>query len=375
MGPSPLTVSSVELRDFRNYERGHLELSDGLTVLAGPNGAGKTNLLEAVFFGCTARSPRTSNEREMLRHGAEVARVAATTREGDGTGHLIEVGFKPGEAKTVKIDGAPVDNLFAASARPLVSVFLPERLELVKGAPGPRRAHLDHLVAALWPARAQTRTLYSKVLAQRNALLARIRAGAASPDSLDVWDSELARKGVALMEDRAQAVDLLAPMFAARAEELGLTGDAALAYRPRSPAGDAEGLAAELRARRAADLERGFTAHGPHRDDLRLAHAERTLRNFGSQGQQRVALLALLFAERDLLTAERGRPPLMLLDDVMSELDPARRELLAGFLRTGGQALLTTTDLAHVPGAEQAGDCTVSVADGAVESAPARQAA
>jgi len=375
VGRSPLVVTSVELRDFRNYERMRLDLGDGLTVLAGPNGAGKTNLLEALFFGCTGRSPRTSNERELVRHGTKVARVTAATLEDDGSEHLLEVGFEPGEAKSLKVDGAPVENLSTSPERPLVSVFLPERLELVKGAPGPRRAHLDHLVAALWPARAPTRARYSKTLAQRNALLGRIRAGSASASSLDAWDSELARNGMALMQDRAEAADLVAPLFAARAGELGLPGHVGLSYRSRSPARDVPELAAEFAHRRPADLERGFTAHGPHRDDLSLTHADRAMRNFASQGQQRVALLALLFAERDLLTAERGRPPLMLLDDVMSELDPARRELLAGFLRAGGQALLTTTDLAHVPGARPGGPGIVSVARGAIVGTDAREAA
>ena len=171
MGKSPLAVTAVDVRDFRNYSRARLDLDDGLTVLAGPNGAGKTNLLEALYFGCTGRSPRTSNEREVVRHGADVARVTSTIRE-DGAGeHLIEVGFAPGEPKHLRVDGAPVETLSTSPVRPLVSVFLPERLELVKGAPGPRRAHLDHLVAALWPARVETRARYSKVAgpAQRPA--------------------------------------------------------------------------------------------------------------------------------------------------------------------------------------------------------------
>ena len=363
MAGSPLVVTSVEVRDFRNYSAARLELGDGLTVLAGPNGAGKTNLLEAVYFACTARSPRTSNEREVLRHGADVTRVTACTR-GEGAEHLIEVGFKPGEPKRLRIDGAPVDSLSTSLERPLVSVFLPERLELVKGAPGPRRAHLDHLVAALWPARADTRGRYSKVLAQRNALLGRVRAGGASRASLGTWDGELARIGIALMDDRARAAELLAPLFAEYAGRLGLPEAALLSYRPRSHAADADELAAELAERHDADLHRGFTAHGPHRDDLRLSHADRALRHFGSQGQQRVALLALLFAERDLLRSERGRPPLMLLDDVMSELDPRRRELLAASLGADGQAILTTTDAGHVPGAEAEAFATVTVEAG-----------
>src|SRR3954468_19166555 len=140
----------ASLRDFRNYERAELELGATLTVVSGPNGAGKTNLLEAVYFGCTGSSPRTSNERELGRRGATVARVVIDTRD-DEASHRLEAGFQPGEAKHLRVDGHAVPSLAALDARPLVSVFMPERLDLVKGAPAGRRAHLDQVVAALWP--------------------------------------------------------------------------------------------------------------------------------------------------------------------------------------------------------------------------------
>jgi len=286
--------------------------------------------------------------------------------EGDDGEHRIEVGFQPGEAKHLRVDASPVDSLSGVESRPLVSVFLPERLELVKGAPAARRAHLDQLVAALWPARADTRSAYSRALAQRNALLGRIRAGACGPAALDAWDSELAGHGIRLMADRAEAVDGLRAPFAGLAERLGLPGAAEIRYRPRSAADDAGGLAAELAERRSADLERGFTAHGPHRDELQLLLDGVALRAYGSQGQQRAALLALLFAERELLAERRGRPPLMLLDDVMSELDSARRELLAGLLRAGGQAVVTATEPEHVPGAGV--DEVIRVSAGSVDA-------
>ena len=364
-----MRVERIQLRDFRNYKAADVRLADGLTVVAGANGAGKTNLLEAVYFGCTARSPRTSNERELVRRGGDgVARVVLDLTGDDGE-HRIEVGFQPGEAKHLRVDDSPVDSLAAVEVRPLVSVFLPERLELVKGAPAGRRAHLDQFVAALWPGRAETRSAYSRALAQRNALVARIRAGGAGPAALDAWDLELARHGVRLMADRAEAVDGLRPLFAGLADQLGLPGDAELRYRPRSDASDAEGLAAELAERRAADLERGFTAHGPHRDELQLLLGGVALRAYGSQGQQRAALLALLFAERALLAERRARPPLMLLDDVMSELDAERRELLADLLRAGGQAVITTTEPDHVPGTALADGGLIRVEDGAVKGA------
>jgi DNA replication and repair protein RecF len=269
------------------------------------------------------------------------------------------------------VDGRPVESLAGLEERPLASVFMPERLELVKGAPAGRRAHLDRFVAALWPARAETRAAYSRALAQRNALLARVRGGAASAAALGAWDTELARQGIRLMADRREAAEALAAPFAALGAKLGLPGPAELSYRPRSDAADADGLAAELAERRGADLERGFTAHGPHRDEVQLKLDGAALRSYGSQGQQRSALLALLFAERELLAERRGRPPVMLLDDVMSELDAERRELLATLLRTRGQAVITTTEAAHVPGAGEAGTALVEVAAGrlAVEAA------
>ena len=365
-----MRVTRLHLRDFRNYEAAEVELADGLTVVAGPNGAGKTNLLEAIYFGCTARSPRTSNERELVRRGGQgVARVMLDLEGGDG-GHRIEVGFEPGEPKHLRVDGSAVDSLSTLGTRPLVSVFLPERLELVKGPPAGRRAHLDQVVAALWPGRGETRMAYSRALGQRNALVARIRAGDSGRTALDAWDAELARHGIQLMSDRAEAVDGLRPLFADLAVRLGLPPTAELRYRPRSPATAAEELAAELAERRTADLERGFTAHGPHRDELQLLMDDVSLRAYGSQGQQRAALLALLFAERSLLAERRARPPLMLLDDVMSELDAERRELLAALLRTDGQAVITTTEPEHVPGTALAGGGLIRVENGTARATP-----
>src|SRR3954451_14654931 len=365
-----MVVRSISLRDFRNYPRAELTLADGLTVVHGPNGAGKTNLLEAIYFSLTARSCRTSNERELVRSGEAVTRVVTEVLGDDGS-HTLEVGFSPGEKeKLVKVDGAPLERGGAPPPRPLVCVFLPDRLELVKGAPAARRAHLDQVVAALWPARPETRGAYSRALAQRNALIARVRAGASRADLLDPWDAELARHGAQLMADRARAVATVAPAFAARAAELGLPEPVELRYAPRSKATDAEGLRGELLERRAADLERGFTTHGPHRDDDALLHGGRPLRTLGSQGQQRVGLLSLLFAERDVLGA-RCRAPLMLLDDVMSELDATRRELLADLVRAGGQALITTTDVDHVPGATDPEVKVTAVLDGTVVEAAA----
>jgi DNA replication and repair protein RecF len=173
---------------------------------------------------------------------------------------------------------------------------------------------------------------------------------------------------VALRDDRARAVGYLDERFAGVAAELGLAGSASLRYRPRSEAASAEELAAELAARLDSDLERGFTGHGPHRDELLLLRDGRELRVYGSQGEQRLALLALLLAERAALEAERGAPPLLLLDDVMSELDAERRGRLVQRLAGAGQSVITTTDLAHVPGAGAPGVVRLAVDAGAVSA-------
>jgi len=361
-----MRVVSVSVRNFRTYEAAAAPLGGGLTVVSGPNGAGKTNLLEAIYFGCTGRSCRTGNDRELVRFGADTTRVVVTADDELGS-HELAVGFTPGEPKRMSVDGAPVERLLDAPQRPLVSVFLPDRLELIKGVPALRRAHLDQFVTALWPARAATRRAYAQALAQRNALIVRLRGGHGSQATLDAWDAQLAEAGLALMADRRQAVELAAEPFADMCDRLGLDGDPAIAYRPRSRATTAAELASELRKRLAGDIERGFTDHGPHRDDLAITRTGRSLRTYGSQGQQRLGLLGLLLAERRVIGAQRPAVPLMLLDDVMSELDRDRRSALVELLAEGGgQALITTTDLEHVPGVFASGVARIAVDRGSL---------
>ena len=270
---------------------------------------------------------------------AGAARVEVATRDRDGA-HELAVGFQPGEAKRFKVDGAPVDRLVDNPARPLVSVFLPDRLELVKGPPALRRAHLDQVVAALWPSRAATRKAYSRRArpAQRAARRASARA-ARRASSMPAWDRELARHGIALRADRTAGGRAAAravrrrrrrPRPGRRGRAAGAAASSARPTRRSSPTQLAEGLD--------ADLERGFTQRGPHRDDLALLRDGRELRAYGSQGEQRMGLLALLLAEREALAAARGGAPLLLLDDVMSELDAGRREQLVDRVRAGGQA-------------------------------------
>jgi DNA replication and repair protein RecF len=341
-------VESLTTLGFRNLGEAQLALGDGVTLLHGPNGAGKTNLLEALYMGLAGRSCRTRAERETIAFGEPLARTEVRLDDrGEHREFLCAVDRQDGRRHLLNGAPAPPES---AGMRPPLAVFMPDRLALVKGPPAARRSHLDAFVAAIRPARAPARRRYARALAQRNALVGRIRSGQAPPSSLDAWDGELAWAGMDLMTNRADATATLAPLFAAAAAQLGLAEDTALEYRPRSRAEDAEGLRAELAERRDSDVARGFSGHGPHLDELAITSGGRQARRYGSQGQQRVALLALLFAERDALLANDRPLPLLLLDDVTSELDPDRRELLsARLVAGGGQALITATEPEHLP--------------------------
>jgi DNA replication and repair protein RecF len=221
-------------------------------------------------------------------------------------------------------------------------VFTPDRLAVVKGGPAARRAYFDRTLGRLLPARAQLPVDYASAIGQRNAALRRVAVGVSTRDAVAPWTEQAAALGAALVESRREAIRLLAPGFAERAGELGLPV-AALFYAAEPPTVEA------LEARLDRDLERGVTGLGPHLDDIGLRSGDRDLRIFGSQGEQRLAVLALLLAEAELLSSRRGLPPLLLLDDVLSELDAGRRRILSERIGLTGQAIVTATGAEALP--------------------------
>jgi DNA replication and repair protein RecF len=341
-------VGSVAADRVRSLAGVELDLDPRLTAVVGPNGAGKTNLVEAVYFALTARSFRTGDRRDLIPFGGDWARAKVRVESDRGERHEFMSSISRDQGTRFNMDGAPVERSEAMSHRPMVTVFSPDRLELVKGPPAVRRAHMDTYVAARWPGRAAVRVSYGRALAQRNALIARINSGRADRTQLSVWNRQVAVSGAELTHTREQAVSELVEPYRSAAGDLGLEGSNRLVYRPVA-SDDPSEIETGLEERVDSDLKLGRTGWGPHQDELRLEIDGRQLRRFGSQGQQRLGLLALFFAERDALLSGGATAPLMLLDDVMSELDAERRNRLVDRLLEGGQGVITAAESDLVP--------------------------
>jgi DNA replication and repair protein RecF len=318
-----------------------LSLASGLVLVTGPNGAGKTNLLESLHVGTQGFSPRTRVDGQLIRFGERSSRIALRGRRG-GAPLDLEVILQLAEGKRAKANGAALRAAEQLRLEVATLVFTPDRLVVVKGPPAVRRAYFDRATGRLSPSRGSLPAEYGAAVAQRNAALRRVGGGFSTRAALAPWTTRVAELGQALVEARTQAVALLAPRFAELAGTLGLPS-ARIAYEGLPPTVEM------LESRIAQDLERGTTGVGPHLDDVRLFSGPRDLRNFGSQGEQRLTVLALLFAEAELIAERRGYPPLLLLDDVLSELDPARRRALAEKVASKGQTLVTSTSAAALP--------------------------
>lgn len=346
---------ALELTDFRNYAALEWEVRPGLNVIYGPNAQGKSNLLEAVFLLATTRSWRAGADRELVRWSAEgvapFARARARVERGGAQLELEAVVTPEGNQarKRFKVDGVPRRPMDVVGKLPAV-LFSPEDLDLISGPPEVRRRDLGNLIAQVDRRAFQALGRYTRVLTQRNALLRQIREGTAEPDQLDYWDEQLIADGAVLMAARARCAAALRPLLAARYAEISAAGEAAaLEYVPNvpfDPAGEGEprrSLARQLAAQRSRELAAGLSLCGPHRDDLRFLIDGRDIQAHGSRGQQRSATLAYKLAGADFLCEEGGSRPLLLLDDVMSELDATRRQRLGALVQGWPQVVMTTT--------------------------------
>jgi len=311
-------------------------------LVTGPNGAGKTNLLESLHVGTQGFSPRTRADVQLVRFGRDAARIALRGNRA-GIAVEVEVTFEVGSGKRASVNGARLRAAEQLRSEVATLVFTPDRLVVVKGGPAARRAYFDRVLGRLAPTRAGLSAEYGAAVGQRNAALRRVSLRVSSQDALSPWNEQVSTLGAELVEGRLETVSELQPRFRERAEELGLAGGE-LSYEAEAPS------VSELEARTPRDLERGTTSLGPHLDDVGVLAGGRDLRAFGSQGEQRLAVLALLLGEAELLEERRGVRPLLLLDDVLSELDPDRRRILADRLRASGQALVTSASRNALPG-------------------------
>jgi DNA replication and repair protein RecF len=393
-------LTKLALTNFRNYAHLELDLAPGLTLLHGNNAQGKTNLLEAVFYLATARSPHAGAERELIRWGASsepipFARVQAQAiRRGDDQVHLEIVLVQASDekqhpsarvSKRIKVNGVNKRALDLLGQLNVV-LFLPEDLDLVFGAPSERRRYLDTTLSQIDSKYGRSLSQYNQVLEQRNALLRDFRDRAFNPFELETWDRKLVEAGAYIVARRARAVadynrlvaDIharlteksmpFAPPAAAGAIQRAKGERLQIVYQPtfplEGPAPDRqmalglepaliplEGTQAQfhrqLEHMRPRELGAAMTLVGPHRDDLRFFVDGVDMITYASRGQGRTIALSLKMAEMELMRGETGEEPVLLLDDVMSELDKPRRQALSGLLKNASQAIISTTDLDH----------------------------
>lgn len=399
-------VSRLRLINFRSYCDAVVAFGPGLNVVVGANATGKTNLLEGAWFALRGVSPRTRREEKLVLWGARFARIELTLEGGSRAPTEVEFGYAPREGKRVRWSGVEVNSLDDLRSRSQISLFMPESLLLVKGSPARRRAHLDTYAGALDKQYAGAARDLQEALRQRNAQLTAVRGGA-SARGLDPWDTQFARAAVELGRRRRDLVVELGGRFTAAAAALTPQNETyrlQLVTQLEAVGFEADALQDELLRRRPGEISRGLSLYGPHRDDVRFFEAAtpsssgsgspaqpagltgsvcgpvelppggRDLRLFGSQGEQRLAVLALLLAEQEVAAARTNAVGTLFLDDVMSELDDARRRLLIRKLSAAGQTIITTTNRQYFTEEELAGATLIELPlQGSLDSA-SRQA-
>jgi DNA replication and repair protein RecF len=396
-----MRVEQLSLAGFRNYASLVAEFPPGPQVIAGPNAAGKTNLLEAILVLGTGRSHRASTDAEMIGWSADFARLearvigdrpepgpagtAGSHRPGDSAdrqpeGTTLEVVMaKPGVAglggagsssgrKRIRVNGIPRRASALGSALPVV-LFSPEDMLLIVGSPSLRRSALDGLLNQLEPEAGSVMATYARALTQRNNLLRAVRDGLAGPAELSFWSEQIWREGGRIVEWRRAALARLAePLAEAHTEIAPGEGRLTISYDTNAEPQAGEDAPAALRRRLAetADKElwNGATLVGPHRDDISFELSGRELSGFASRGQQRSAILAFKLGQLAVLAGALGRAPLLLLDDVFSELDPMRRAHLVRRIGELPQAFVTTTTLDDLDSALVSASTPWAAADG-----------
>lgn len=340
-------LKSIKYNDFRNLANMTFVPGSHVTLLSGKNAQGKTNMLEAIYICSTGRSHRTSRDRELIKFGRLSSYIDATCEQKDGT-HRIEIKLSSTNKKAVRINNSPAHRLGQLMGHMNAVMFSPEDLQLIKSGPSFRRRFVDIALSQMSSTYFYSLQRYQKVLEQRNALL-KSRDSGSSLDTLDVWDAQLSKYGAHLCAKRLDFVHSLDETcsnihseLTGGKEVLHVSGISAIAAEDEAQA--EEELIKYFKKHRATDIKRGVTSVGPHRDDIGMEVNGIDVRAFGSQGQQRTCALSMKLAEVDIMRRLTGEYPLLLLDDVFSELDNSRRTWLLNYIGNV-QTFITCVDI------------------------------
>jgi DNA replication and repair protein RecF len=350
-----MQVSRIELTDFRNYASAAVALEPGFNLIVGKNGQGKTSLLEAVYCLSALGSHRAPTAGSMIRHGQDRAFIRSRASSA-GSGMEVDAEIVRGSGIKVWVNKQRVGR--GARDRTVAAIlFSPEDLELIKGGPEERRRFLDQAAVRARPVTATDRQEFEKALRQRNGVLKAARNNPRALQQLEVWTEQLATAGAAVVTNRLQALIQLLPAVQRRYRELASADPPELSYQASwtdgPPEPDKGAIAQSLLQRmvetQARDIEAAGTLSGPHRDDLLIELGGSGARLYASQGEQRSLALSLRLAERDVAAQVHGEEPILLLDDVFSELDQSRRDRLGELVSTSGQTIATATSAESLP--------------------------
>lgn len=336
-----MVIDSIELKNYRNYEELHIDLNSGTNILYGDNAQGKTNILESAYVCCTSKSHRNAKDREMIRFGQEEAHIKLMVRK-RGVPHRIDMHLKKNRPKGIAVNGVPIRRASELFGLANLVCFSPEDLNIIKNGPSERRRFLDLELCQLNKLYVHSLVQYNRVLLQRNRLLKEISFKPEYESMLDVWDEQLVRYGREVIRARREFTEQLGAII----EEIhsGLSGGREKIRVSYEPDTDEEELEAITARNHGQDIRQKTTAAGPHRDDLSFMVNEIDIRRFGSQGQQRTAALSLKLSELNLVKQLSKDDPVLLLDDVLSELDNSRQDHLLSAIQ-GIQTLITCTGL------------------------------
>jgi len=350
MNENGLVLRELELVNYRNYKNARFGLNPHLTIIYGENAAGKTNLLEAVRVLSTGSSHRNSPDRELINWDEEESRIAAEMDYGKKQ-YQAELRISKTKRKSLVVNKVKLRKHFEEQGFFPSVIFTPDDLKIVKEGPENRRGFIDSIASQYDRAYEYHKNRYQKILAQRNSLLKTAPEREKCLDTIDLWDEHLAESGAIILSKRFEFIKELTVLFRESIEKIDANSVFELGYLPSPSFDDPDTLLlkdvfiSELRGSRINDMNRGVTGVGPHRDDLLISIDGRDARSFASQGQQREITLALKIAEYALLREKIGKFPILLLDDVMSELDSTRRAHVYKFLADNAQSVITTTDL------------------------------